>query len=306
MKNILLAVLILLSVMSTANGTIISSKKTMHIKNPTSTAATDMHVKHQAAVLAVIDPNSNSSSSVFSSSGGDNNDATIRNFAGGTLGAGATVDYDVTINENVNASNLDDVEFFVSKVDFTRDNPTTGINEVFHTLEYPDGGLFQTCDDACKAKRKEFKMNVTGFTNQESFDLSNLASSTYNLFNGDPELNLQYSLFDFELWSDIPISHFAGDTLNTSNGSLLFSTDELILTPGEAFNFDIGAMNLGTYAMASIGTLIVTDLDSGESNTFSTRQFHAVSVVDEPTTWVTVIFGIVLIQMIRRKHKYVE
>lgn len=259
--------------------------KTMHITNPSNQAAKDMHVtfkrnlKGDRPTRGVKDGRKSYASDAFDSC---NPQQAVANFGDGTLAAGATDNFQVNLRGNTSSKNKQIVE----KVEFT-----DGQGEVFYTME-PAGS---------KEKRKEFAKNVTGFTNAEYFDFSDIENASLHLFNPDAELNLRYTITDFAVYKDLPLSSFNLDDFeDITGGTLVFTSDAVVIRPGESFEVGLGAVDPTSYAMAMCSSIEVEDLDTGETLTYGVPQHYA-SDVPSPPGSVLLLAGALGIGLPRRR-----
>ena len=126
-----------------------------------------------------------------------------------------------------------------------------------------------TLTDAGENNLKMLKKNVAGFTGEEYFDFSN---NTFNLLNSVS--TLEYTLTDFALYKDMPISQF--DTLNfmdtaaglSGGGSLVTSLSSYSLaTSLDTISF--GVTMPDTYVLAIASGLSIFDTVTGETTVFS-------------------------------------
>jgi hypothetical protein len=242
--------------------------KTVHIKNPYG-AATDMHVTFYNTVLEVKPVNGPGTKSDHFSAVTGINDTSTANFGGGTLGSGATDNFDVKIKGNPNKN-----EFFVQLVDFTVLN-NQGQSVSIGKLD-PNGN---------PAQKKLFQNNVKGFTNNEVFDFSDPMNAELTLFGEPADSAISVSLSDFMVFKNLPLSNFNLDNYKeTSGGTAVFSAPMLTIGPGSIVNIPLGPVGLDTYSLATVGAITVTDLVTADTVVFSTPQSYAQDFVPEPPT----------------------
>ncbi|MBA6233112.1 MULTISPECIES: PEP-CTERM sorting domain-containing protein [unclassified Colwellia] len=266
--------------------------KTMHIQMPSSSfGVNDMHVSFFDKVTDVggaSDTRTNNPSDRFDGVSGV--DSNTLNFAA-PANTRSIDNFNVKIQGNPVglplASNI------VTKVEFTKDGKVIESE----TLEL---GTDNSAKE--RAKTKKFKKRVTGFTNDEAFDFSDLTQSHLRLFNTDASLNLRYLMTDFKIYTDLSLANFTLEDFmyDLPVDNLFLEISELVIEPGETSDFLLGSMNLGTYALATIGTLIVEDLSDGSRFEYLVPQGYAQTVVPEPLTLVIFLFGLAGVAFRRR------
>ena len=276
--------------------------KTLHIQLPNGGPATDMHVTFFGKVNKAphgtppnnLHPNDRTGDPSDRFDGVSGVGTATLNFAGippsvSSLSPGQTDNFNVGImGDPVGGPTAANI---VTKVEFTKDDV------VFRTLM--PGNEQQT---------KEFKKYVTGFTNDEFFDFSNTSDAQLFLLNIDASLNLRYILSDFKVYKDLPLSNFTvNDFQNTVLGTLVFSTNELIIGPGSSTDIHLGSVMSSTYALATIGTIIVEDLTDGSSQSYGVPQGYGqtVSVIPEPSTFLLLLWSICIGLIVPRNRRYI-
>lgn len=269
--------------------------KTLHIGMPDAgLQVNDMHVSFFGEVLTVGGTQANRTGSPSDMFDG------VRGVGSNTLNFDAvsrrlSIDnFNVKIKGDPAGSAI--ASNIVTKVEFTKDGDVIE-NQ---TLE---NGADNTSPELAKTKR--FKQRVTGFTNDEAFDFSDLTQSYLRLFNTDPSLNLRYLLSDFKLYKNLSLVDFTLEDfmLDPSEANLLLAIPEFAIEPGETIDFLLGAVDTGTYALATIGTLIVEDVSDGTRFVYSTPQGYAQTVdvdVPEPATLMLVLTGLAVVGLRRR------
>lgn len=251
--------------------------KTIHITNPSDTAAHDMHVTHTLSVSKVSavlpgQPPKPPSNTFEGATGTGTN--TVSFAGGGPLKKGETDHYNMESPDNLPAGEPPFAAKLITKVEFTNQN-----GEVFKTLR----------SDGSDDEKKEFKTNVRGFTNEEFYDFSNLSSASLHLLNSDADLNIRYTLFDVEVFANLPLTNFNIDHFTEGlSGNAVFATAQLVINPGDHLTIPLGSVSAGTYALASIGAITTEDLESGISLTTDIPQGYAQNV-PEPSAHL--LFG---------------
>lgn len=151
---------------------------------------------------------------------------------------------------------------YISKVEFTNDK----------------GNVVETIDPT--NKKDPNKTDVAGFTNDELFDFSNPLNAKLLIQN--PYSDVRYRLENFTLYKNLPESNFnLDDWRNTAPGTLVFSTPELTIDPGQTIDLSLGPMSTG-YALANIDALNIDDLADDTTTSYMIPQSYAQDDVPEP------------------------
>ena len=257
-----------------------STIKVVHIRNPGNSAYDDMHVTFTSKTSSTVPTRGTGSRSSYASDQFDTasglGSATL-NFANASVGfgSGSTDNFSVLLEGDTNEHN----PLMVSQVVFTNGG-------------VPKKTLLPNLLDP---KDKEFEMNVAGFTNAEFFDLTNLDSVYLNLLNWLTQLNLEYTLSDLKVFTNLPRGNFNMDNyLNTGDAVPVYSAASVTIGPGVTLQIPLGGIQSNTYVLATINTLSITDLDNGNTNVFRVPQSYAQDVnhvVPEPSMILLVAVG---------------
>ncbi len=261
-----------------------SIKKTIHIKNPTRDETfDDLHLTFYKTPLDTWGQTKvGQSSDRFEASvilGGSKK----IEYSQGTLPNGVTDHMGVKLAGSTKGPTAAKL---VKKVEFTKKG------KVEHVL-----------DQSSRQNRKAFKKYVTGFTNEEYFDFSDLDSSWLHILNSEADLNIQYTLYDFKVYKNIPMSYFELDSIwdtTPPTGDLVYSQGVVVINPGTAESVFLEAVLDETYAFASITSLVVTDLDTDETILYDLGQVFA-ETVPEPGTIALLALGSVALLHRRRR-----
>jgi len=202
-------------------------------------------------------------------------------FGGGSLAAGSRDRFKAGFEKNLkdvpNAPNL------VTKVELLDE----------------DGAVIYTLDQSDADKKKEFRKNVTGFTNEELFDFTSIESGTLHLRNSDASLNLRYMVSNLEIYTNLPISNFTISAVeNSGPGTLAFFASQVQVNPGDDLVLTVGMVSPGTYVLASASGLEVEDLTTSEITDFPFSQYYAQSVVDPDSIPAVSEWGMIVIMLL--------
>ncbi len=115
---------------------------------------------------------------------------------------------------------------------------------------------------------KAFKKGVLGIINNDYFDFSDPSNATFNLINnapGDSAANVQYTLENLRIYTNLPESNFTEDTFDTvGTATPVFNMSSVVVAPGQAVSIPLGPVGAPgqSYAVALTDGTITEDLDS--------------------------------------------
>jgi hypothetical protein len=255
-------------------------KKNFHIKLPGAndnnrTTATDVHIKFFGK------PEDKGTTGGWTTSQVEGN---TLNLSGGSIAPGTDFDLNVRIPGSPNGGPI------IQSIDWTTVD-SNGDEHVF---------LSQT------AAQNLGRKGQNGFTNFEYFDFSDPNNGHFFILNPtDNGVQLQYLLADFQIFKNLPAGNLSGDPFtNTTGGSLIFSNPALTIAPGQIIDIPLGAVSSGTYSLATIGALTVTDVVFGGSDVYATSQgFLQTFGVPEPETYALMLAGLGLLVFVARRRK---
>ncbi len=218
------------------------------------------------------------------------NDVHITFFAGGTVKSGSGTGFTTAElgaplppNQlNLSGGNVAPGAFFdlSARIDGARAKGTPVIDQVVWTKdENPIATSVPTT--------KEGRRDVNGFNNFEFFDFGDFSNVTFVVPNPNPggAINLEYTFSNLALYKNLPLGNFDLDSfLDTSLGSQVFLMPSVTIAPGDTLVIPLGAMLANSYALATITTLTVRDLDTGEISVYTPPQAYAESLIPEPAS----------------------
>jgi hypothetical protein len=250
-------------------------KKTFHIHNPGPNTADEVEMVFTGTVQEIKDAGG-ADNKGFKPKVNDSN-ARIVTLAGGSFVKCQNIDYDVT-------ANMPEQEVL----------PGRNLKPVVN-LELKAGLTFKLRGQEVNSQqdRKNKRKHVAGFTNYESFYYTDPNNAEFIIQNPFPEDRIHYVLSDLSVFTNLPVADFSIDAIRNLSGLVpIFSVPEVILLPGFELRIPIGQVRGGTFALATVGNIRVTDLDEGDFVDFSVPQFYAEAFIPEPTAAVLAIAGI--------------
>ena len=117
------------------------------------------------------------------------------------------------------------------------------------------------------AGTKAFKDNVTGFTQDEFYDLTSLGGGLLHIGAGSPGLDVEYTLTNLRVFTNLPLTTFDIDsyTLPAATATALIDLDTWTITPDGLHDLDLplGPIIPNAYELAAVDSVTVRDLATG-------------------------------------------
>lgn len=197
-------------------------------------------------------------------------------FTGGTLNSGAQSTYAVHFNGAILPP--PPVASVVSRIQFYDGNT------LLKTIENTTG--IKNPDAIQKAQAQEFAQNVTGFTYEEYYDLSNLADGLLHIGNSNAALDLTYTIDNLNVYTNLPLSNYTLSTFDDpGTATPIYSASSVTLDPGQSFDLPLGSILPNGYELAT-ATEITVAVAGGSTADFVAPQGFAESLqfVPEPAS----------------------